>query len=396
MTGFALAVLMCSAEVLGMLSFSTFQALIPTFQAEWGISNTEAGWISGVYFAGYVAAVPFLVTLTDRIDPRRVMLVAMALGGLGSLGFALFTDGFWSAMLFRAVQGVGLAGTYMPGLKALSDHTEGPRQSRYVAFYTSSFGIGAALSFVAAGEITTLVSWHWAFGVSAIGSVLGFGLMLWGLPKGKPPVTDRATHMLDFRPVLRNRRAMAFVLGYAGHNWELFALRSWMVAFLVFSLARYPDQGIGINATTIAALATLLGVPASIFGNEIAVRIGRRRHIAIVTALAVTLSAVIGFSSGVSYYLVVLLCLLYGVLATGDSAALTAGTVAAAEPGQRGATLAMHAFLGFMGGIFGPLAVGVALDAAGPGTVNGWGIAFIAVGVGSAMALVAVLRRADP
>ncbi len=82
----ALILILCIAEVLGMLSFSSFQALIPTFQAEWGLSNTQAGWISGIYFAGYVGAVPVLVSLTDRIDPKRVTLFALVLGGLAALG----------------------------------------------------------------------------------------------------------------------------------------------------------------------------------------------------------------------------------------------------------------------------------------------------------------------
>ena len=35
---------------------------------------------------------------------------------------------------------------YMPGLRLLSDRISGPHQSRYIAFYTSFFGIGIALS----------------------------------------------------------------------------------------------------------------------------------------------------------------------------------------------------------------------------------------------------------
>src|SRR5229473_3068698 len=42
-----------------------------------------------------------------------------------------------------------------------------------------------------------------------------------------------ARYTLDFRPVFGNRPAMAFILEYAGHTWELFALGSWLVAFLV-------------------------------------------------------------------------------------------------------------------------------------------------------------------
>ncbi len=393
MSSLALVVSICLAEVLGMLSFATFQALIPTFAAEWGLSNTDAGWISGIYFAGYVGAVPVLVSLTDRVDPKKIYLWSLALGGGASLAFALFAEGFWSALALRCLHGVGLAGTYMPGLKALSDHIEGPRQSRYVAFYTSSFGIGASLSYVMAGEISIAFDWHWAFAAAAAGAVLA-AILTWAvLPAAPPGAADHDTHLLDFRPVLQNRSAMAYILGYMGHNWELFAFRSWVVAFLVF--AGGLDGGdIWLSATTIAAIATILGVPASILGNEVAVRVGRRRLIVCVTIASIGLSAIIGFSAA-GYWLVVALCLLYGVLLTGDSAALTAGTVAAAAPGQRGATLAMHASLGFLGGVFGPLCVGVVLDAAGGGAIFGWGMAFLATGAGSAMALAAVILVAS-
>ena len=386
---------MCVAEMFGMLSFSSFQALVENFKGEWALSNTDAGWISGIYFAGYVAGVPFLSSLTDRVDPKRVMLFALIVGGLASLGFAIYADGFWSAMLFRCLQGVGLAGTYMPGLKALSDLTEGsPRQSRYVAFYTASFGIGAGLSYPLAGEVTALLDWRWAFAMTAVGSVISFVMIASVLPENRPHAVQHDTHLLDFRPVLRNRQAMSYILGYAGHNWELFAYRSWIVAFLVFAADWQSAEWTALNATTLAAVATLLGVPASIFGNELAVRFGRRRLILVITALSVATGSIIGFSAGVSYALAVMLCMVYGVLLTGDSASLTAGTVSSASPGQRGATLAMHAFIGFIGGIFAPPAVGLALDLfGGQGSVTGWGMGFIICALGSVMAFVAVARR---
>jgi MFS family permease len=377
-----------------MLGFSTFAALIPAFEREWGLSGTDSGWISGIYFAGYVAVVPVLTSLTDRIDPRRVILVSLVVGTAGALGFAALADGFWSALAFRAVQGAGLAGTYMPGLKALSDATEGsPHQSRYVAFYTSSFGVGAGLSYVAAGEVTAALDWRWAFAVAAIGAAVSWVMIRAVLAPARPAARDHATHFLDFRPVLRNRRAMRYILGYAGHNWELFAMRSWMVAFLVFAQGSPVDDVKTRIATAIAAVATLLGVPASILGNELAVRLGRRRWILAVTGVATALSLVIGFTAGVSWGLAVALSLIYGIVATADSAALTAGTIAAAEPGQRGATLAMHSFIGFMGGIVGPPAVGAVLDAVGRDSVTGWGVAFFAVGLGSLLAFAAVFRR---
>lgn len=381
---------MCLAEVLGMCSFATFQALIPTFKSDWGLNNTEAGWISGIYFAGYVAAVPVLSSLTDRVDPKIVILISLALGGGASIAFAFFADGVWTALGLRALHGIGLAGTYMPGLKALSDHVEGPQQSRYVAVYTASFGIGAGTSYLLAGSIEPTFGWSWAFGINAIGAALAALLIIIVLPSQTS--TDYAPdhHLLDFRPVLRNRAAMSYILAYCGHNWELFAFRSWAVAFLVFARSQNPDNSLSLDATVIAAALTLLGVPSSILGNELALRYGRRRIISAIMVVSVLLSLLIGAASNVSYGLVVGMCLLFGALLTGDSGAITAGTVAAATAKERGATLAMHAMIGFIGGIFGPLCVGVVLDAAGGASVFAWSLAIAVMGLGSALALFSI------
>jgi hypothetical protein len=79
--------------------------------------------------------------------------------------------------------------------------------------------------------------------------------------------------------------------------------------------------------------------------------------------------------------------LAYSLLTIGDSAALTAGTVAAAPAGARGATLALHAGVGTAGAFIGPLAVGIALDATGS-----WLAAFAVMAAGSVMAFIAVAR----
>src|SRR3546814_7953342 len=96
------------------------------------------------------------------MDARRILFFALGLSAVSALGFAFLASGVWSATLWRCLQGIGLAGTYMPGLKALTDRIPDRMQSRSVAFYTSSFGIGTSLSFLPAGEVSAALDWHWA------------------------------------------------------------------------------------------------------------------------------------------------------------------------------------------------------------------------------------------
>ena len=366
----------CAAEVLGMAATMTFPALLPQFLAEWRISNTEAGWANGIFYAGYAVAVSVLVSLTDRIDPRRVYLVCTALSGVAALGFALFAEGLWTAMAFRALGGVALAGTYMPGLRILSDRLSGPRASRYFAFYTASFSIGSGASVLLAGLVAEALGWRWAFAVAAACPLLALGLAAWAAPADVTADRDhRSGALLDFRPVLRNRPAMGYVLGYAIHCVELFGFRSWLVAFL--SVAALAVGGpAGTEIAWIATVILLLGVPASILGNEIALRLGRLRVIGIVMLATAVVGAAVGFMPGLPFALVVIALSIYGFLIMMDSAALTVGAVTSADPALKGATLAVHAMLGFGGAFVGPLLFGAVLDLSAGRPLGGWGFAF--------------------
>ena len=359
-----------------------FPALLPGFRAEWGLSNTEAGWINGIFYGGYAAFVPILVSLTDRIDPRRIYLYSAAFGAASMAGFGWLAQGTLTAMIFRFCAGISLAGTYMPGLKALSDYITGKSQSRAIAFYTSSYGIGTALSVFLTGWLATWINWRWAavmLALGCLGSVLIFALTV---KPGKTalPYKEPVLSTFNFQKVLRNRSAVGYMFGYAVHCWELFGFRTWLVAFLAFSLSFQPGQGYHLSPQNLATIILLAGVPSSILGNETAQQWGRRRVITIFMLASGLIGCVIGFSASLPFMIVAALCLLYGIAVMLDSGALTAGIVAAANDSERGRTLALYAFVGFGMAFLAPLAFGYVLDLSGS-SIYGWGFAFAIMGL---------------
>lgn len=366
-----------------MAGFAAFPTLMPTFFMEWGLSTTDGGWISGIYYIGYVLAVIILTSLTDRIAPRDVYVFSMCISVCACIGFALFADGFWTAVIFQTLGGIGLAGTYMPGLKMLSDFLQGPKQSRYIAFYTASFAIGTSTSILATGLMADAFGWRMAFVLLTLGPLSAIGLSLIAVPRRRGAIQQRPlTHVFDFRPVLRCRAAMAYVLAYTIHNFELFALRAWIVAFLVFAANQHPNQPLPVSIAVIAAIINLFGVPASILGNELAIRIGRHRWTTIVMLCSAAVACGIGFASAWSIWLLLGLCCLYSLTISADSATITAGVVEAAPAGYRGATMAVYSSVAFMGSFLGPLAMGTVLDVTGGGhTTVSWGMAFVMIGI---------------
>ena len=385
-----------AAEMFSMAGFSTFAATLTDFSALWQLDSAAAGWISGAYNIGYVLAVPVLVGLTDRVDARRIYLIASLIGLVAGAGFALFATGFWSAMLFRALAGVALAGTYMPGLQLLNERLPERARLRVVPYYTATFGIGVSLSFLLSGSLVESFGWRTAFAASALGSLLAIGLMVFGTAGTaatmNAPRAERARHPLDLRPPFRNRDALVYIAGYFGHCWELFAFRAWLAAFLVFMVGREGGSSATAIANHWATWIVLIGVPASIAGAEVASRRGRLVLVRAVALASVIAGVACGLASAQPFAFVLALLFIYNFLIAADSGALTTGAVAAAREGERGATLAVHTILGFVGGAIGPLAVGFALDRAGGITnARAWTWAFVVMAAGSLMAAVASL-----
>jgi len=372
----------CIAEILTIAGTMFFPALLPDFQGEWNLTNTEAGWINGIFFGGYALFVPILVGLTDRIDARRIYLFSAAFGGVSMVCFGFFAQDTVTAMIFRFCSGISLAGTFMPGLKALSDHITGKNQSRAIAFYTSSYSIGTAMSVFLSGS---LVSWmHWRQAAVLLSLAYGGAVLIFArvvTPK-EPDLSQKESppSPFNFRTTIRNRSAIGYMLGYAVHCWELFGFRSWMVAFLAFSVSIQTEGEHLLSPQNVAALIVLAGVPASILGNEIAHRWNRRRAVGIFMVMSGILGCFIGFSAHLPYFIVSVLCLIYGIAVMLDSGSLTAGVVATSYDTERGRTLALYSFAGFGMALISPLAFGLVLDIAGNG-VHGWGFAFAALGL---------------
>ena len=127
----------------------------------------------------------------------------------------------------------------------------------------------------------------------------------------------------------------------------------------------------------VSVLFSLLAMPASILGNEFALRFGRHRAITLVMFSSAAVALMIGAFADKSPWLLLPLMLVYAITVPADSGALTSGMSMAANPNYRGATMAMHSTVGFSLSALGAWAVGVALDAAGgPLNSSAWMAAF--------------------
>ena len=236
LNGRSVIVAMCVGQLGSLLPHVVVPSILAAFLIpEWHLSGAQAGLLAGSGAAGYMLTVPVLATLTDRIDARKILIAGSAVSALGTLLFGLFATGLWSGALFNAIAGIGFAGAYMPGLKALTDRLAPGDSSRAVTFYTSSFSFGVGLSFLVSQLVAEAWGWRAAFLVTALGPLVMLSVCFLLQPVTPKPAQGR---LLDFAPVFRNTNAMGFVLGYGAHCFELYGIRTWLVAFWTFVAMR--------------------------------------------------------------------------------------------------------------------------------------------------------------
>jgi MFS family permease len=316
--------------------------------------------------------VPLATALTDRIDAKKVYLIGGVSATCSLLGMGLFAYNFWTALIFMALNGAGLAGTYMPGLKILSDRIKTGELTRHIAFYTAFFGIGTGFSYLCSGWILDSLGWRYVFGIIALGPFTALMIVLLFIPaltheKWHGPIRIRLHDIFPvdkWRLVLQDKTASGFIFGYTVHSIELFASRSWIVAFFGFCAIVTGDPFL-LTATTLAGVINFFGVPASIIGNEIALRIGRQKWIFFVMLSSAACGVALASSTGQSWGLIVALAVGHTIFIMADSATLTAGLVVSAQENIKGAAMGLHSLMGFGGGLLGPAIFGFVLDLTG-------------------------------
>lgn len=330
------------------------QHLIPL----WGMTNTQAGLLASAYAAGYMLAVPFLSSLTDRYDARRILLLGSLCSGLSTLAFAFFATSWLTGVFIWGLAGASFAGAYMPGLRALTDRLETADASRSITLYTASYSMGVGFSFLVSQLVADAYGWRWSFGITGLGPLI-MAFVAWRMKPVLP--IPKEGHLLDVRPVLRNRPAMAYILSYGAHCFELYGFRTWLVAFWTFVISRHQGDSLP-DAMTVSFLASLLAMPASILGNELSLRFGRASAISWIQVISALTALSIGVLAGGSAWVILVLIFIYAVTVPADSGSLTAGMMSYAQPQFKGLTLAMHSTVGFGLSALSGWMVGLALD----------------------------------
>lgn len=375
------------AQFMIMQVWYNFSAILSSVRELWNLTNFQAGMIISGFQLGYVFAVFFFSFLSDSRSPQKIFVFGALVTGISSLLFAFFARGFYSALIFRTLAGIGMGGVYVPGMRLIAGIFPPQSRGKAIGIYVGSLVVGSGTSLLISGALVKFLDWDTLIMLTSIGALLGSFLVYRmgevSLNTVKGEFSWRQVKDALSRPnVLMN-------LAYMGHMWELYAMWPWIAPFLVvvFKLHGYSTENAMMYGNIIGGLSVIIGCVATWLGGLVSDQKGRIKSILVFLVGSIACSFTIGWVGEWSLYAVVIMALLYGFFVIGDSPIFSTAITELADPEVAGLALGIQSVMGFAVTIISPSVFGYIVD-----KTHSWGIAFSSLGLGALLAPIVLMK----
>ncbi len=341
--------LLALVDLLAMSLWFSASAVVPELREAWGLDDSGAAWLTTSVQLGFAtgAVLSALLTLSDVWDPRRLIAGSALLGAAATAAIALFADGLALTVVLRFVTGVALAGVYPPGMKMVAGWFRAGR-GMAIGILIGALAIGSALPHLLR-PLGGIGAWRPVLLLASGFAVVAAVLAATGLRAGPHQAPAAPFDPRAVRRMFADRATMLANGGYFGHMWELFAMWTWIPAFLAASFAADSSAGSTPALASYLAFGTIAagGLGAAAAG-VLADRIGRTA----VTSWSMVVSGAcclaIGPLFGGPVWPVAAVCFVWGFTIVADSAQFSACVSELAEPEYVGTALTLQTAIGFL------------------------------------------------
>ena len=373
-----------------MAPWFSASAVAPALAAEWHLGPGGTAGLTISVQLGFVAGalVSSILTLADIWSARRLVAGSAVVAGLATIGVAL-SPGPAVGFGLRFLTGAALAGVYPPGMKIAAGWF---REARgwAIGILVGALTLGSAAPHLVRWVVPA-DAWRTVLTVAAAFALLGGALVL-RVPHDGPFAAPSPPFSWSAAPqLLRDRAVLLANLGYLGHMWELYAMWTWMAAFVTAS--EISRQGSGGDVQAVAALVTFGVVGIGAVGCWLGGKYADRRGRTLVTSAAMAVSGccclLVGFLFGKPLWALVPLLAIWGISVVADSAQFSTAISELAPRQYVGTALTLQTSLGFL-----LTAVTISLLPVAAATIGWrWSMSVLAIGPALGVWAMQALRR---
>src|ERR1700733_14106572 len=206
-----IALLVAACFFMELLDGTIVITAIPKISSSLGVSPGTTGLIVTAYLVAVAVLIPVSGWMTLRYGYRWVLLSAIAVFTLASLGCAA-SQTFGELVAMRVLQGVGGAMMVPVGRMVVFERAAKSQVMRLMSYIVWPALLAPVIAPLAGGVITTYASWRWLFVINIPLGVVGL-ICAWRLIHGRPA---EAPPRLDVGGVLLTCGGLA-ALTYAAH-----------------------------------------------------------------------------------------------------------------------------------------------------------------------------------
>jgi MFS family permease len=335
------------AELLGLSLWFSATAVIPSLAVEWSLTDGDKAWLTMSVQIGFVVGTFFsaFFNLPDIFNARYLFALCAFLGALFNGAIGLFADALTSALVLRFLTGVCLASVYPPGMKIMASwFKEGRGMAIGVLVGALTLGSASPHLFKALGS----ADWRSLMLIASASSLFA-GLICLLFVKDGPHQAGGAR--FDWRYIGRawaDRGVRLANFGYLGHQWELYAVWTWISLFFLASFQRMQVEG----GAALSALATFTVIGVGGIGCVVAGVLADRYGRTTITIISMLISGCcclgVGFLFSGPLWALLAVCLVWGFVIVADSAQFSASVTELSEPAYVGTALTLQTCVGFL------------------------------------------------
>ncbi|WBM80514.1 MFS transporter [Cryobacterium breve] len=341
--------LIALVQVLAMSAWFSASAVVPALSLDWNISAVDAVWLTASVQLGFVvgAVVSAVLNAADRIPPQLLM-AGCALGTSGCiLAFTATATDLATALLPRFLTGALLAGVYPVGMKLTASWAPPRARGRAFGLMIAALTLGSALPHLIRGLPD--LAWRDVMNVSAVLSAVAAvvaALLIRLGPHGassSSPINPR--YAVD---MFRDRRSRLANFGYFGHMWELFALWTWLPAFVRAGRSMAGEPVAAWDTLVIFLVIGVAGAAGALLGGWAADRYGRgpAGAGALIVSGSCALASPVFFAA--APLVLVIALTVWGASVIADSGVFSTSLSESADPRYVGTALTVQTAIGFL------------------------------------------------